>query len=194
MTFGHRGFFAYAVSKRAEIWWFNNIAQTTEPLRDELNQPELTDVKKGPLALHRNDPAPIGSIIEDAHSIEIYPIYDIPFLAQWHEGRVCLIGDAAHATAPHIGQGASLALEDTLVLAQCIRDFADLPTAFTHFQSLRQPRVEAIIKQARKVGDSKTAPNRFQQFFRDMLLPLFVKLEAQKMDWVYGYKVDWDRK
>ena len=194
MTFGERGFFGYAVSNRGEIWWFNNIAQTTAPLRHELDQSELADLKKRLTALHRNDPEPIVPIIQRAHSIEIYPIYDIPFLDQWHHGRVCLIGDAAHATAPHIGQGASLALEDTLVLARCIRDFADFHTAFSRFQSLRQARVQAIIRQARKVGDNKTVPNRFQQFFRDLLLPVFVKLEARKMDWVYGYKVDWDRK
>ncbi|WP_342085597.1 FAD-dependent oxidoreductase [Dyadobacter sp. OTU695] len=194
MTFGQRGFFAYAVSNNGEIWWFNNISQTTEPLRNELNGSELADLKNRLLILHANDPEPITSIIRAAHSIDIYPIYDIPNLPQWHQGRVCLIGDAAHATAPHIGQGASLALEDTLVLAQCIRDFADLPTAFARFQSLRQARVETIIRQARKVGDSKTVPNRFQQFFRDLLLPLFVKLEARKMDWVYGYRVDWHRK
>ncbi len=194
MTFGQRGFFAYAVSTRGEIWWFNNIAQPTAPLRHELDEFELAGLKKRLTALHRNDPEPIVPIIENAHSIEIYPIYDIPSLDQWHQGRVCLIGDAAHATAPHIGQGASLALEDTLVLAQCIRDCADLPTAFSRFQSLRQARVQAIIRQARKVGDSKTVPNRFQQFFRDLLLPVFVKLEARKMDWVYGYRVDWNRK
>ncbi len=194
MTFGERGFFAYSVSTRGEIWWFNNIAQKTAPQRHELDQSELAVLKKRLVALHKNDPEPIVSIIERAHSIEIYPIYDIPFLDQWHQGSVCLIGDAAHATAPHIGQGASLALEDTLVLAQCIRDFADLQTAFARFQSLRQARVQAIIQQARKVGDSKTVPNRFQQFFRDLLLPFFVKLEARKMDWVYGYRVDWHNK
>lgn len=194
MTFGHRGFFAYAVSNNGEIWWFNNISQATEPLRNELNGSELADLKSRLLALHANDPEPITSIIQAARSIDIYPIYDIPHLPLWHRGRVCLIGDAAHATAPHIGQGASLALEDTLVLAQCIRDFGDLSAAFAHFQSLRQERVQAIIRQARKVGDSKTVPNRFQQFFRDLLLPLFVKLEAKRMDWIYGYRVDWHRK
>ncbi|PSL33879.1 FAD-dependent monooxygenase [Dyadobacter jiangsuensis] len=194
MTFGERGFFGYAVSTSGEIWWFNNIAQATAPRRHELDQSELAYLKGRLTALHKNDPEPIASIIERAHSIEIYPIYDIPFLDQWHQDRVCLIGDAAHATAPHIGQGASLALEDTLVLAQCIRDCAGLQAAFARFQSLRQARVQAIIRQARKVGDTKTVPNRFQQFFRDLLLPFFVRLEARKMDWVYGYRVDWHRK
>src|SRR5205085_9028258 len=134
---------------------------------------DMSQLKNTLLELHKNDPEPIADIIKSADTIELYPVYDIPFLANWHNGRVCLIGDAAHATAPHIGQGASLALEDTIVLAQCIRDFATVETAFETFQSLRQARVQKIVREARKVGDSKTVPTKFQQFFRDLLLPFF---------------------
>ncbi|MBD2703238.1 FAD-dependent monooxygenase [Spirosoma sp. BT702] len=191
MTFGERAFFAYAVSNTGDVWWFNNISQEKEPERNELSGLELAQLKSKLLALHQNDPAPIADIIKSAHKIEIYPVYDIPFLKKWHKGRVCLLGDAAHATAPHIGQGASLALEDAIVLAKCLRDLPDLSTAFTTFQSLRQERVQKIVREARKVGDTKTAPNKFQQFFRDLLLPFFVKFEAKKMDWVYSYKTSW---
>jgi 2-polyprenyl-6-methoxyphenol hydroxylase-like FAD-dependent oxidoreductase len=194
MTFGEKSFFAYAVSNVGDIWWFNNIAQDKEPSRNELTGLALDQLKNRLLALHKNDPEPIAEIIKSADNIEIYPIYDIPFLEKWHKGRVCLIGDAAHATAPHIGQGASLALEDTIVLAKCIRDLPTLEAAFEKFQSLRQSRVQKIVKEARKVGDNKTVPNKFQQFFRDLLLPFFVKMEAKKMDWVYSYKVNWDEK
>lgn len=194
MTFGERSFFAYAVSNLGEVWWFNNISREKEPDRNELTKLELEQLKNTLLALHRNDPTPIAEIIKSADNVEIYPIYDIPLLKKWHKGRVCLIGDAAHATAPHIGQGASLALEDTIVLAKCIRDLPSLETAFEKFQSLRQGRVRKIVRAARKVGDNKTVPNKFQQFFRDLLLPFFVKMEAKKMDWVYSYKVDWNEK
>lgn len=139
MTFGHRVFFAYAVSNQDEVWWFNNIAQATEPLRNELNQSELASLKERLLTLHAKDPAPIASLIREAHSIEIYPIYDIPFLPQWHLGRICLIGDAAHATAPHIGQGASLALEDTLV-ATCRRASRKTPACSSTMHSRTQTR------------------------------------------------------
>lgn len=192
MTFGEKSFFAYAVSNTGNIWWFNNLAMEREPIKNELSTYEQSRLKEKLLQLHRNDHNIISEIIESAHHIEIYPIYDIPFLDCWHKNRVCLIGDAAHATAPHIGQGASLALEDTLVLAKCIRDLPDLTTAFAKFEELRKYRVQKIIKQARKVGGVKTAPNKFQQFFRDMFLPFFVKFEAKKMDWVYRYKVNWD--
>ncbi|GAB4016816.1 FAD-dependent oxidoreductase [Spirosoma koreense] len=194
MTFGERSFFAYAVSNKGEIWWFNNLAQPREAARNELSKLELDQLKQTLLALHKNDPAPIADIIQSATSVDVYPVYDIPFLKKWHTGRVCLIGDAAHATAPHIGQGASLALEDTIVLAQCLRDCATIEQAFATFQSLRQARAQRIVREARKVGDAKTVPNKFQQFFRDLLLPYFVRFEARKMDWVYAYKVNWQEK
>lgn len=194
MTFGEKSFFAYAVSNTGTVWWFNNISQDSEPTRNELTEIEQSALKRTLLELHKNDPAPICEIIQSANQIEIYPVYDIPFLQTWHKNRVCLIGDAAHATAPHIGQGASLALEDTIMLAKCIRDLPDTETAFQKFETLRKARVQKIIKQARKVGDTKTVPNKFQQFFRDLLLSYFVKLEAKKMDWVYAYKTNWGEK
>ncbi|WP_332368097.1 NAD(P)/FAD-dependent oxidoreductase [Spirosoma telluris] len=194
MIFGERAFFAYAVSNLGDVWWFNNISREKEPSRNELTAMELNHLKNTLLALHKNDPEPITDIIKSANKVEIYPVYDIPFLEKWHRGRVCLIGDSAHATAPHIGQGASLALEDTIVLAKCIRDLPSLEAAFAKFQALRQDRVKKIVREARKVGNNKRAPNKFQQFFRDLLLPFFVKMEAKKMDWVYSYKVDWNEK
>ncbi|MVM30262.1 monooxygenase [Spirosoma sp. HMF4905] len=194
MTFGERAFFAYAISNLGDVWWFNNISRKKEPSRNELTAMELNQLKDTLLDLHKNDPEPIADIIKSANKVEIYPVYDIPFLEKWYKGRVCLIGDSAHATAPHIGQGASLALEDTIVLAKCIRDLPGLEAAFDKFQALRQKRVQKIVREARKVGDNKTVPNKFQQFFRDLLLPFFVKMEAKKMDWVYSYKVDWNEK
>ena len=53
------------------------------------------------------------------------PIHAIPHLPTWHTGRMVVIGDAAHAPSPTSGQGASLAIEDAVVLAKCLRD---LPT------------------------------------------------------------------
>jgi 2-polyprenyl-6-methoxyphenol hydroxylase-like FAD-dependent oxidoreductase len=194
MIFGEKAFFAYAVSNRNEVWWFNNIARDTAPERNELNMTEQQELKTMLLDLHKKDPAPIAEIIRTSNHIEMYPIYEIPFLQEWHKGNICLVGDAAHATAPHVGQGASLALEDTMVLAKCIRDCNDHETAFRLFQQLRQERVKKIIASARKIGNNKTAPNKFQRFFRDLLLPVFVKKEAKKLSWIYGYKVNWDQK
>ncbi|MFX9877894.1 FAD-dependent monooxygenase, partial [Acinetobacter baumannii] len=54
---------------------------------------------------------PIPQIIDHAQDIIVTDTLDIATLPQWSRGRVVLIGDAAHATTPHAGQGASIALE-----------------------------------------------------------------------------------
>ncbi len=76
-------------------------------------------------------------------------------LPRWHHGSVCLIGDAAHAIGPHVGQGPSLALEDAFVLAKCLRDLRDPARAFATFEELRRERVEPIVKQSRRTGEQK---------------------------------------
>ncbi len=193
MVFGEKAFFAYAVSNRGEVWWFNNYRRAQEPLPGEVERELTGEIKRHLLELHRNDPDPIGAIIGATDAIAAYPIYELPLLQKWHQGSACLIGDAAHATSPHIGQGAALALEDTVVLAKCLRDIAQPEKAFAVFGAQRRDRVQRIVQQARKVGDNKTAPGRIGQLFRDLLLPFFVRREAKKTEWVYAYRENWDQ-
>lgn len=187
MIFGDEAFFAYAFSNKDNIWWFDNYYRDKEPSKKEIESSLSIEIKEQLLEIHKNDPDEISQIIESTDEITEYPIYDIPQLEKWYKGRVCLVGDAAHATAPHIGQGASLALEDTVVLATCISHETSLETAFEQFQNMRQPRVEKLIKTARKVGKKKSKPNVIANFFRDLLLRHFIKFEKRKLDWIYSY-------
>jgi 2-polyprenyl-6-methoxyphenol hydroxylase-like FAD-dependent oxidoreductase len=62
----------------------------------------------------------------------------------WHRGRVVLIGDAAHAMAPTMAQGAALAMEDALVLSELISSGNDAPMAVAAYEERRRPRVEWV--------------------------------------------------
>ena len=64
----------------------------------------------------------------------------------WHKGRTLLIGDAAHATSAHMGQGGGMALEDSVVLGQCIATASALPEAFAAFMGRRFERVRAVVE------------------------------------------------
>ena len=64
----------------------------------------------------------------------------------WHKGRTLLIGDAAHATSAHMGQGGGMALEDSVVLGQCIAAAATLPEAFDAFMARRFERVKTVVE------------------------------------------------
>ena len=97
-------------------------------------------------------------------------MYDIASLPRWHRGPVCLIGDAAHAVGPHVGQGASLALEDAFVLAQCLRYLPDPTSAFATFEGLRRERVERIFKQSRRTGEQKAPTGWVGRKIRDPIL------------------------
>lgn len=66
-------------------------------------------------------------------------------LENWHKGRTLLIGDAAHATTAHLGQGGGMALEDAVVLGQCIAAASTLPEALDAFMARRFERVSIVV-------------------------------------------------
>lgn len=65
---------------------------------------------------------------------------------KWHRGRTLLIGDAAHATTAHMGMGGGMALEDAVVLAQCIAAAPTLTDAFDAFMARRFERVRTVVE------------------------------------------------
>lgn len=64
----------------------------------------------------------------------------------WHRGRTLLIGDAAHATTAHMGMGGGMALEDSVVLGQCIAAAITLDDALTAFMARRFERVRSVVE------------------------------------------------
>ena len=72
----------------------------------------------------------------------------------WHNGRVVLIGDAAHASSPMMGQGGSLAMEDAHVLAELLSVETSLEKALSDYTARRLPRVKWVQEQSRNTADS----------------------------------------
>ncbi len=68
---------------------------------------------------------------------------------RWHAGRVVLIGDAAHAGPPHMGQGGCMAMEDALVLSECLREADTLENALDAYVARRRPRTDWVQAQSR---------------------------------------------
>jgi 2-polyprenyl-6-methoxyphenol hydroxylase-like FAD-dependent oxidoreductase len=193
MIFGRRGFFGYAVRPSGETFWFSNFAQSEEPARGSLETVDATEFQQRLLNLHRGDPPEVTRILQAVSgNIGAYAVYDIMSLPRWQHSRVCLIGDSAHAVGPHVGQGASLALEDAFMLAKCLRDLPDPATAFTTFEGLRRERVERIVKQSRRTGEQKAPTGWLGRKIRDIILPVFLRQGAQATAWMYAYPLDWE--
>lgn len=191
-VFGKRAFFGYHVRASGEIYWFNNHGQAEAPGRSELNGITSGEWRERLLRMHDGDLPLIGEIIGSTKDgIGGYPIYDIPAQPIWYKGPVVLLGDAIHAVAPSSGQGASLAMEDAAILVKCVRDSVTLEQAFVAYERLRRPRVERIVKWARSLGGAKMASSPVAVWFRDTLMPFFLKFAASPtaLDWVYSYPI-----
>jgi 2-polyprenyl-6-methoxyphenol hydroxylase-like FAD-dependent oxidoreductase len=88
-------------------------------------------------------------------------IYDLDPLPTYVSGRAALLGDAAHAMCPDLGQGAGQAIEDAVVLAASLQDSAEIPAALARYDAQRRPRSQKIAKDARQRGAISVSPSRF---------------------------------
>jgi len=81
-------------------------------------------------------------------------LYDRRPLSKWTEGRLVLLGDAAHPMLPHLGQGANQAIEDGIALAVLLEGqrAADVPDILPHYERLRRVRTDLIQAEARQNG------------------------------------------
>ena len=84
----------------------------------------------------------------------------------WYRDRVVIIGDAAHATSPHVGQGAAMAIEDALVLAEEVTADGPLDAALERFMDRRYERCRTISRHLpadRALGDGAHARRRLRR-------------------------------
>jgi 2-polyprenyl-6-methoxyphenol hydroxylase-like FAD-dependent oxidoreductase len=119
--------------------------------------------------------SPVRAIIEatDEAAILRNDIYDHEPLRRWGEGRVTLLGDAAHPATPNLGQGACQAIEDAVVLARCLGESPEVAAALRAYESRRRPRTSAITLQSRRMGRMGRWENPLLCWLRDRLIKNF---------------------
>jgi 2-polyprenyl-6-methoxyphenol hydroxylase-like FAD-dependent oxidoreductase len=88
----------------------------------------------------------------NAHSVNYRPLEVLLHPAPLYRGRVVLIGDAVHATTPHLASGAGMAIEDGIVLVEEIQSRSSLDEAMQHFMARRFERCRLVIDNSVKLG------------------------------------------
>jgi len=110
-----------------------------------------------------NVPAVRAALGEDSQ-IVYRPLEWLMMPDPWYKGRVVLIGDAAHATTPHMASGAGLAVEDGLVLAGELTKTGNVATALRNFMDRRFERARLVVETSVRVGEMEMAnSDRAQQ-------------------------------
>ena len=151
------------------VYWFNSYSGRAS---EHGKIADLAGYAKDIRALHMDDPSPNAEILQHVDRLErSYPVYDMPKLPCWHKGRVVLIGDAAHAVGPHAGQGASMAIEDALVLAASLKAEHGCAAVFRRFEKLRRERIDQVVKLTARNSSQERTSGWLGLMIRDLVLP-----------------------
>jgi FAD-dependent urate hydroxylase len=192
MIFGRRAFFGYVVDPDGGTVWFANVPRPAVTAAERAAT-SAEQWQRRLVELFAGDHGPAGGLIA-AGTLELAgdSTYDLPSVPTWHKGPMVIVGDAAHAPSPTAGQGASMAAEDAVVLAQCLRDLPDIPEALAAYERLRRSRTERIVAQGARTGSAKTA-GPVGRVLRDLALPLVFRflVTDRSMAWIYDHHIDW---
>ena len=191
-TFGRRAFFGAHQAPNGDVVWFVN-APRNEISRSEREATSDEAWRTWLAGLFAEDGGPATSLI-GAGCLELAGdnTYDLGHVPTWHRDRMIVIGDAAHAPAPSSGQGASMAMEDGVLLAMSLRDAPTIQAAFAAFETARRERVERIVAYGARSSSSKT-PGRLGSLFRDAFMRVAFRylITDRSLAWMYDHRIRW---
>jgi 2-polyprenyl-6-methoxyphenol hydroxylase-like FAD-dependent oxidoreductase len=108
--------------------------------------------------------APYGGYVSDvrdglgeASLVNYRPLEFLMLPAPWHKGRIVMIGDAVHATTPHMASGAGMAVEDGLVLVEELASHGAVPEALVAFTARRFERARMVVENSVRIGEIEMA-------------------------------------
>lgn len=120
-------------------------------------------------------PEPVTSVVAATDPADVIrtDVFDRPPIDRWTEGRVTLLGDAAHPMTPNLGQGAGQAIEDAFALADAVsRRPGDLPAALRAYEDCRRDRANGFVLQSQRMGAMAQWKNPVARALRDAALRL----------------------
>ncbi|KAF9258389.1 FAD/NAD(P)-binding domain-containing protein [Marasmius fiardii PR-910] len=224
MTFSRSGFFGYGLcspstadnGEERMMWW--STYECDPPLPRDTPPSQVLDHL---LARHGDWTSPydekdtgrcvfrdiVTLACQDTSNFLVLPRYITPLLPNWStartskgQGRIVLLGDAAHAMPPDSGQGVSCAVEDGLALALLLKHHLSnsrltqleaIRKSVIAYEEIRKPRVTRILNFAKRSGDGKREIGWLGEKMRDWGLWIFTRLPSSVLhDGLFGYDVE----
>jgi 2-polyprenyl-6-methoxyphenol hydroxylase-like FAD-dependent oxidoreductase len=193
LVFGRHAFFGYHISAPDHVVWFANVPR--DPISVEERESTSHDGWRAKLVrMFADDDSPATLLInQGSFDLVADNTHDLPHVPHWRRGPMVIIGDAAHAPAPTSGQGASMAMEDGIVLAQALRDSPGIGAALASYEGLRRRRVERIVAMGAR-GSNYKSPGRIGRMVRDAMLRAVFRfaMTEKSLGWLYDYRVAWN--
>lgn len=178
--------FGIAPLKNNRIYWFACINATKN--NEALRKYTIKDLKRE----FKDFPNPVQSILSNTLDSDLIwgDIFDLKPNENYAFDNILLIGDAAHATTPNMGQGACQAIEDAIMLAQELEKESNVSFAFKSFEKRRVKRVNGIVKKSRILGEIGQLENTFLIKVRNFVFKAMPsRLKMKQVESIY--KVDY---
>ncbi len=177
--------FGFSAIAPDQVYWY---APFTAPLGAKLTSDHALTALTNNYATF---PDPIPAIIQHTVADEIITtdLYDLAPLQHLYQGRVVLVGDAAHAMTPNLGQGGAQAIEDAIVLADQLARCATLTEALSTYERLRLPRVRRIAQSARLYGRLAHLQHSWWRRWRNLAIKAMPAwLNQNQMNWLFALR------
>jgi FAD dependent monooxygenase len=163
-----------------EITWFLG-EKKDETVKDKYNKLDLEEIKNKYKDLKTNHGCTLGDIL-DRSIVSIKVNLEEKLFETWYHNRIVLIGDAAHKLLPYGSQGANQAIEDAVVLTNCLYNYFknytknyknmttnDYKNIFEEYQSLRKPRVKKLFDESKNTKDLINIPNLYYKILSKII-------------------------
>lgn len=187
MAFGRRCFLGWSVAPDGSVWWFAN-----PPAKRPGTRYTPGEWRAHLLDLVAGDTIPAAAIIRATPEVlGPWDTFDLPPVPVWRSARTVLIGDAAHAASPSSGQGASMAIEDAVVLGRCLGAAGPVGEALAAYEHQRRDRVQRVVAAGRRNGSGKAA-GPVGAMIRDVMTPLIMKMlyrRGNPQAWILDHRV-----
>lgn len=162
-----KGRFGWAPLHNGDVYWFACInAREKDRLYAKLTKPDLAN--------HFKHFSPtVERLILDTYDEYFlhHDLYDIAPLEKFHFDRILLLGDAAHATTPNMGQGAGQAIEDAYELMRAFEKFDTWQEIVKKYSTKRVPKTKKVIQLSRQIGWAAQWDSTLLTTFRDTVFP-----------------------
>ncbi len=157
--------FGFVSVEDSKVYWYATKLEEASGVDD------TASIKEMLLDIYSEFPDPVSDVISqtDNSSIIRGDINDLSPMKSWFSKSTVLIGDAAHASTPNLGQGGAQAIEDSWVLAEKIANSNSVQDAFEQFQALRFSKVQKVVNISWQIGKMTNFTNKGTCKIRDVL-------------------------
>lgn len=186
-TWGRKGPFGLVPLSNNRIYWFAclNAKAPDSPLRTYTTR-DLRKIFEG-----YHEPIPQILAQTSDHQMLQHDIYDLPPISRFAFGRVVLLGDAAHAMTPNMGQGAGQSVEDAVILASHLNQSSSIEKALEGFGRERIGRTGQITRMSNRIGKVAQLDGQVSTALRDALFPLIpARILEKQLEYLYEVRLE----